>query len=85
MSGATHQALYEFMQFRVTRPLSSKAKAFSLPSSVPFTRLDEAQSIATRDFVLTEELDDQGHSLGVRINGKGYDDPVTEFVKLGID
>ncbi len=83
MSGATHQALYEFMQFRVTRPLSSQGKAFSLPSAVPFTRLDEAQSIVTRDFVLTEEQDDLGHSLGVRINGKGYDDPVTEFVKLG--
>jgi spore coat protein A len=83
MSGVTHQALYEFMQFRVTRPLSSKGKSFSLPSTVPFTRLDEAQSVITRDFVLTEELDDQGHSLGVRINGKGYDDPVTEFVKLG--
>ena len=41
------------------------------------------QSIATRDFVLSEEVDDKGHSLGVRINGKGYDDPVTEFVKLG--
>jgi spore coat protein A, manganese oxidase len=83
MSGATHEALYEFMQFRVTLPLSSKGKSFSLPSSVPFTRLDESQSIITRDFVLSEEQDDQGHSLGVRINGKGYDDPVTEFVKLG--
>jgi spore coat protein A len=83
MSGATHQALYEFMQFRVTRPLSSQGKIFTLPSAIPFTKLDEAQSIATRDFVLTEELDDQGHSLGVRINGKGYDDPVTDFVKLG--
>ena len=63
MSGATHQALYEFMQFRVTRPLSSRGKAFSMPATVPFTRLDEAQSVITRDFVLTEELDDQGRSL----------------------
>ena len=83
MSGATHEALYEFMQFRVTLPLSGTAKAFSLPPSFAFTKLDEAASIATRDFVLSEEVDDKGHSLGVRINGKGYDDPVTEFVKLG--
>lgn len=30
-----------------------------------------------------ESLDDKGRSLGVRINGKGYDDPVSETVKLG--
>jgi spore coat protein A len=50
---------------------------------VPFSRLEENQSIATRDFILSERMDDQGHSLGVRINGKGYDDPVTETVTLG--
>jgi spore coat protein A, manganese oxidase len=83
MSGATHEALYEFMQFRVTLLPSGTAKAFSLPPSFAFTKLDETESIATRDFVLSEEVDDKGHSLGVRINGKGYDDPVTEFVKLG--
>ena len=32
---------------------------------------------------LLEKLDSGGRSLGVRINGKGYDDPVAEFVKLG--
>ncbi len=37
----------------------------------------------TRDFILLESLDDKGRSLGVRINGKGYDDPVSETVKLG--
>ena len=83
MSGATHEPLYEFMQFRVTRPLAGKAKAFSLPATIPFTRIDESEAIITRDFILSEDLDDQGHSHGVRINGKGYDDPVTEFVKLG--
>ena len=83
MSGATHEPLYEFMQFRVTRPLSPQAKAFSMPKAVPFTRLAEKDSLITRDFVLSEEQDDKGHSLGVRINGKGYDEPVTEFVKLG--
>jgi spore coat protein A len=36
----------------------------------------------TRDFVLSEQMDDKGRSVGLRINGKGYDDPVTETVKL---
>jgi spore coat protein A len=36
----------------------------------------------TRDFILTERTDDHGRSLGVRINEKGYDDPVSEIVKL---
>ncbi len=87
MSTVMHEPLYEFMQFRVTRPLAATNKFFSLPSSipftVPFTRIDESLAVITRDFILSEEQDAQGHSLGVRINGKGYDDPVTEFVKLG--
>jgi spore coat protein A len=83
MSSASHEPLYEFMQFRVTRPLTPGGKAFSLPTGAPFTRLQESEAVVTREFVLVEALDDQGHSHGVRIDGKGYDDPVTEFVKLG--
>jgi spore coat protein A len=75
--------LYELMQFRVTLPIAGNGKSFSLAPSVPFSRLDETVSITTRDFVLFEQLDNQGRSLGVRINGKGYEDPVTEVVKLG--
>jgi spore coat protein A len=71
------------MQFRVTLPISSKGKSFNLPPSIPFARLDESKSIATRDFVLAEGLDRQGRSAGTQINGKGYDAPVTEVVKLG--
>jgi len=52
-----------------------------MPAS--FAGLNEASAVMTRDFVLIETLDSQGRSLGVRINGKGYDDPVTETVKLG--
>jgi spore coat protein A len=77
-----HAALYELMQFRVTRPISSAGTSFSMPP-VSFTKLDESASITTRDFVLFEKVDNQGRSLGVRINGKGYDDAVTEVVKLG--
>ena len=76
-----HAALYELMQFRVTRPISSARTSFSM-APVSFTKLDESASITTRDFVLFEKVDNQGRSLGVRINGKGYDDPVTETVKL---
>lgn len=83
MINGRHAALYELMQFRVTRPVSSKGKTFSMPNTRPFSKLEETASIATRDFVLAERLDPQGKSLGVRINDKGYDDPVTETVKLG--
>ncbi len=77
-----HAALNELMQFRVNLPLSSNGKLTSAPLLRTFPKLDEAESSATRDFVLAEEMDGQGRSLGMRINGKGYDDPVTEIVKL---
>lgn len=76
--------LYELMQFRVTRPLAKEARFAAAPALPPFHGLDRAAPVAaTRDFVLTEAMDAQGHSLGVHINGKGYDDPVTEKVELG--
>jgi spore coat protein A len=78
-----HPALNEFMQFRVVLPASKKKTSFSMPAAMPFFTLDEAKSTITRDFILSERMDDQGRSLGVRINGKGYDDPVTETVTLG--
>ena len=75
--------LYEWMQFRVTLPRAKDTKTFVMPASAPFTKYDPAQSIITRDFILSEKVDAQGKSLGVRINEKSYDDPVTETVKLG--
>jgi spore coat protein A len=83
MIDAHHARLYELMQFRVTTSISSKSKTFSLPTLTHLSKLDESASIRTRDFVLSAKLDSQGRSLGVRINDKGYDDPVTESVKLG--
>jgi spore coat protein A len=81
---ATHHAqLYEWMQFRVNLPMAGDSPSFKESPPVSFSRLDESASIITRDFVLSEQLDPQGRSLGVRINSKGYDDPVTEIVKLG--
>jgi spore coat protein A len=78
-----HPQLYEWMQFRVNLPLSGDASAPKAATQVSFSRLDTKASVITRDFVLSEQLDPQGRSLGVRINNKGYDDPVTEIVKLG--
>jgi len=77
-----HQQLYELMQFRVTLPLSGNKKPIDMASRSSFSKLDEASSVITRDFILSERLDAQGRSLGVRINAKGYDDPVTEIVQL---
>ncbi|MDR3727883.1 MAG: multicopper oxidase domain-containing protein [Terracidiphilus sp.] len=78
-----HLALPELMQFRVTLPVSSKRASFSMPPPRPLPKMNEAASIATRDFVLSEGMDTQGRSLGEQINAKGHDDPVTEIVKLG--
>ena len=81
---AHHAQLYELMQFRVTRPLAKSTGAVFLPPSSSFRRVDPSAPVAvTRDFVLTEAMDTQGHSLGARINGKGYDQPVTEKPRLG--
>jgi spore coat protein A len=74
--------LYELMQFRVTLPEPGSRKAFSMGPAPSFHRVKETTSTITRDFVLSEQMI-QGWSMGVRINGKGYDDAVTEVVKLG--
>ncbi|HEY6847389.1 MAG TPA: multicopper oxidase domain-containing protein [Terracidiphilus sp.] len=83
MMASLHAPLDELMQVRVTLPLKAKAKAIDLAPANSFTRFEESLSVLTRDFLLTEKVDAQGHSLGVRINDKGYDEPVTEITKLG--
>lgn len=78
--------LDELMQFRVVLPRKeSKAtsKTFNIGMTMPFNRFLEGDAIRSRDFLLVEHMDQNGRSLGVRINEKGYDDPVTETVKLG--
>ena len=78
--------IYELMEFRVVLPRKEtgpKAKAFSIGMTRPFSKYSESDAVRSRDFVLRERVDQQGRSLGVRINEKGYDDPVTEIVKLG--
>jgi len=92
---AIHAPLSELMQFRVDLP-RSPARSFSLPSLTPVPRTDPAEATVTRDFVLTDCSDPMartrtpaGASLcssakrpGMLINGKGYDEPVTEFPRL---
>lgn len=78
---ASWPEVYEFMQFRVVRSLKNKA-SFSMPAQIPFPRLDAAQAVITRNLVLTEEMDAQGRSVGLHINGKGYDDAITETIQL---
>lgn len=78
--------LNEIMQFRVVLPgkeQEAKSKPFSAGTPPPFSRYSESDAVMSRDFVLTERIDQKGRSLGVRINEKGYDDPITETVKLG--
>jgi spore coat protein A len=74
--------LYELMQFRVTRRLTSQGKVFSMPPPQLFEKFNAADAVVSRDFILTENIDKQGKSLGLHINGKGYDDAVSEKVKL---
>jgi spore coat protein A len=83
MSASMHRQLYELMQFRVTLAKQAETKTFVPAAVAGFEKLDASAAIRTRDFMLTERLDKLGHSLGVRINEKGYDDPVTEIVTLG--
>jgi spore coat protein A, manganese oxidase len=80
---ALHAPLYELMQFRVIPPHSGGSQAFSLPSLAPLPPSDDFAAAPSRDFVLTEKMTSDGRSLGVRINNKDYDEPVTEIVKLG--
>ena len=83
MLRAIHPPLYELMQFRVSLPVSGTGTAFSMPPPAAVPRMDPAQSAVTRDFVLSDRMDAQGQSLRMLINGKGYDEPVTELPKLG--
>ncbi len=78
--------LNELMQIRVVLPLSVPAKPFDKilkAWKVPFAPLDPKEVVKTRDLAVYEYRDRSGHTLSVKIDGKGYDDPVTEIVKYG--
>jgi spore coat protein A, manganese oxidase len=78
-----HAPLNELMQFRVTRRLSPNAPALGLPAARSLARYDPEQAVTTRDFVLTERMDAHGNTLGIFIDNRGYDDPVTDTPALG--
>jgi spore coat protein A len=71
------------LQIRVCLPLSGQRSSFTVPSLFPITAVPEKDAVRTRDLILYEYMDTRGRSLGVKINGKGYEEPVTETVKLG--
>jgi len=73
--GQLYAPLNELMQFRVRLPIAA-TKEFSIPQQMPFSELRDSADFRTRDFVLQETFDKTGRTLGVRINRKGYDDPV---------
>jgi spore coat protein A len=81
MSDPHYEQLYELMQFRVTLAAPSPKRNFSMTASSSFQKLAETPSTITRDFVISEQMN-QGWSLGMQINNKGYEDAVTEVVKL---
>jgi spore coat protein A, manganese oxidase len=78
-----HEPLDELMQFRVRLPRASEAKPVAMATSIEVPRMDAREAAVTREFVLSDSMDAQGKSFGMRINAKGYGDPVTEFPKLG--
>ncbi len=77
-----HPPLHELMQFRVKPKAAGQHASYSIPQTLVLNLPQEGEAVRTRDFILSERLDAQGRSLGVRINEKGYDDPVTEVVTL---
>jgi spore coat protein A len=83
MMGMHPPLIDDLMQFRVVLPLKGERKSFSMGSTKSFQRFNESDAVVSRDLVLIERMDSQGRSLGVRIDDKGYDDPVTETPKLG--
>ncbi len=83
MAVMEREAIYEMLQFRVRLPLKKQNAAFSFPAASRFPALEIPPGVVTRDLVIGEKMDAAGKSLGVRINEKGYDDPVTEKARLG--
>ena len=84
MQMTPHARLCELMEFRVTLPLSSKGKSFSMPPSRPLPDWRRAHpsppagiSSSQRNWIAGDD------PWECASTDKGYDDPVTEFVKLG--
>jgi spore coat protein A len=73
----------KLMQFKVTRPLSAPDTS-SLPASLGVVpALSEDQVAKVRDLTLSEELDAQGNSKRLLLDGLPFAAPVTEKPRLG--
>jgi spore coat protein A len=76
----TTPPLYELMQFKVSLPISEPDRTSAPSWSIPREPLDPKSAVRTRDLALYEYMEN-GHSLGAKIDAKGYDDPTSEIVK----
>lgn len=74
--------LGELMQIRVAAQVQTADTSADPSWSLPFPRLKRESAVKTRDIALFESMDAAGNSLGLKINGAGYDDPVTETPKV---
>lgn len=78
---ATEGATDEVMQFRIVPPAG--ADTSSLPEElVPLERYRPEDAVVTRKLQLTRSFDDEG-VLRLTLDGKSWDDPVSEIVRLG--
>jgi spore coat protein A, manganese oxidase len=80
--GGGQLVIGEIMQFRVTKSLSAPDTS-SLPASLAVEpTLFEDQAVRVRDLTLSEELDAQGNSIRLLLDGLPFDAPATEKPRL---
>lgn len=72
----------QIMMIKVTKPLAGKDTS-KLPAKLrPIKPLDPNKAVVVRDISLEEILDADGNPIAMKLNGKGFHDPVTEFPRL---
>jgi spore coat protein A len=80
--GGGQLVIGEIMQFGVTKSLSAPDTS-SLPASLAVEpTLFEDQAVRVRDLTLSEELDAQGNSIRLLLDGLPFDAPATEKPRL---
>lgn len=85
--GDPENDLPELMRINISAPVPANdpddtvsPAALRLPE---VTRLAPTPNLAAREFVLKETMNDEEAPLHVYINGLGFEEPTTEFVKAG--
>jgi spore coat protein A len=74
--------LRDLMEIRVASQAGAPDTSAEPSWSLPMERLQREAAVKTRDLVLYEYQDASGNSLGLKINGAGYGDPVSETPKV---